>query len=200
MASSLYTQSVMAAALGGAEALAEVATRLAPLAIHGTQGPAPRPQCLGAQLPCRPQCPGGPAPLPSRPGGAALPSCPGTTTPEAKPHWAHSRCWGASLALWRRAWGDQPWALPFILPLPSLFPRLPLLTILPHAASSLQMEPPCGSPSFTHGEQPWASREGGHPGSSALTVPTCYSVLVMVAASQEGKTRLTVGWRRRGRA
>lgn len=97
-------------------------------AIHGTQG---------AQLPCRPQCPGGPAPLPSTPPRRAwLPSCPRHHPPEGEaPLGSQSRCWGASLALWRRAWGDQPWALPFILPLPCLVPKTPAPLVLPTPAS-----------------------------------------------------------------
>lgn len=135
-------------------------TRRAPV-VHGTQG---------AQLPCRPPhsgapalvrstAPGGPgspvvhtawgARLPSptqRPRGAWLPSCPCRRPPEGEAPVGSQSCWGASPALCRQAWGDPPWALPFILPLPRLVPKTPAPLLLHMPASHPRMEPPPGFP------------------------------------------------------
>ena len=122
--------------------------------VHGTQG---------AQLPCRPHCPGGPDPQPCTepPGGPAplpsttargpvFPAVHAAALQKAKPHWAPSP---AARGLF------LPWALPFILPLPCLVPKTPAPPLLRTPASHPQMEPPPGYPlsTFTHGEQPRAS-------------------------------------------
>lgn len=101
----------------------------------------------GARLPCCPHCLGGLAPLPSTPPrGAWLPSCPCRRPPEGEAPVGSQSCWGASPALCRQAWGDPPWALPFILPLPRLVPKTPAPLLLHMPASHPRMEPPPGFP------------------------------------------------------
>ena len=127
-------------------------------AVHRAQGsgsPAAH-HIQGPQLPFSPP----------RPRGAQPPA-----VWKAKPHWAPSPAAGALPALSRRAWGDPPWALPFILPLPRLVPETPAP---PHACfpspdGATAREPPS---TFTHGEQPRASPQGRPPGVSSHRRPS----------------------------
>ena len=142
---------------------------------------------LPGSLPSTPP-PGGPAPLPSTTSrGPSSPSPPprprGARPPavrKARPHWAPSPAAGAPPALFRRAWGDPPWALPFILPLPRLVPETPAP---PHACfpspdGATAREPP----RHIHS---WGATAGLPAGEASRSifpqkaVSRCYSALAM---------------------
>ena len=132
--------------------------------VHGTQG---------AQLPCRPHCPGGPDPQPCTepPGGPApLPS-----TTAGGPSSLRS----TSLPSRRRSPTGLPVPLPggfsclglcrSSCPFPALFPRLLFLRYFARLLPIPRWSHRLGTPSAHSlmGSNPGPPREGGHPGVSA---------------------------------
>ena len=144
--------------------------------VHTAWGawlPSPAQRPWGAWLPCRPRHPGGPGSPPVH--AAAL--------QKAKPQWAPSPAGGLLPPCAGRRGVTRPGLCHSSCPFPALFPRLPLLCcficLLPIPGWSHHLGSPLST--FTHGEQPQASRRRRPSGSICpqKAVPRRYSVLAM---------------------